>query len=154
MLFSHFAHHQQEWLSLPAGDPTFPALAYICEPSLAMVSGVEMEMSYWFTQSLFIPGYCKVLFSGVFNFFSTCSSKLHFHTPKMPGLSQHLPDDYYTLNYNCTVREFSFLMVCQCVPFQKIISIEVSSLGRKQSRQMQAAPSSGQLIWTRYPVRG
>lgn len=89
-----------------------------------------------------------------FSFFSVCSSKLHFHTPKMPRLSQRLPDGYYTLNYNCTVREFSFLMVCQCVPFQKIISIEVSSSGRKQSRRMQAAPSSGQLIWTRDPVRG
>lgn len=114
-----------------------------------MVSGVEIEMTYWFTWSLFTPGFCNVPSSWFFIFFRV----LHFHTPKMPGLSQHLPNGYYTLNYNCTVREFSFLMVCQCLPFQKIISIEVSCSGRKQSRQMQAAPSSGQLIWTRYPVR-
>lgn len=107
-----------------------------------MVSGVEIEMTYWFTWSLFTPGFCNVPSSWFFIFFRV----LHFHTPKMPGLSQHLPNGYYTLNYNCTVREFSFLMVCQCLPFQKIISIEVSCSGRKQSRQMQAAPSSGQLI--------
>lgn len=49
----------------------------------------------------------------------------------MPGLSRRLLDGYYALKCNCTVRQFSFLMACQHVPFKKNVSVEVSSLGRK-----------------------
>ena len=132
MLFSRFAHRQEERPSLPTGIPTFPALACVPlrEPSLPTVSKAEMETSYLLTQSPFTPGCCKVLSCGFFIFFPRVAASC-IRTPKMPGLSRRLPDGYYTLNYNCTVREFSFLMPCQHVPFKKIISIEVSSLGRK-----------------------
>lgn len=93
MLFSHLAHSHEEQLSLPAGDPTFPALAYIslCEPSLAMLPGVEMEMSYGFTQNLFTPGCCKVLSSGFFIFFPCVAASCLSLRPKclgFPSVSQ------------------------------------------------------------------